>query len=209
MAQSRTRNATSDRCERVLIIAFARPDATICAGVRFAAAAELGQVEPQRAARLRIVARDDPGQRDQSPPEWIEPALRVLEHSRRPPGEHPARVVALLRLDDGPPATLANGRGAGSGRILADLARHGARGLLRTAAGLGGHPHGIADKQGIRRHDGEIVGTGKMMNLQQNKQNADEVNQGNECGIVYEGTIKVEVGDTLICYKEEERKRKL
>jgi translation initiation factor IF-2 len=35
------------------------------------------------------------------------------------------------------------------------------------------------------------------------------VNQGNECGIVYEGTIKVEVGDTLICYKEEERKRKL
>lgn len=59
------------------------------------------------------------------------------------------------------------------------------------------------------KRDDEIVGTGKMMNLQQNKQNADEVNQGNECGIVYEGTIKVEVGDTLICYKEEERKRKL
>lgn len=60
----------------------------------------------------------------------------------------------------------------------------------------------------VKRGD-EIVGTGKMMNLQQNKQNADEVNQGNECGIVYEGNIKVEVGDTLICYKEEERKRKL
>lgn len=60
----------------------------------------------------------------------------------------------------------------------------------------------------IKRGD-EIIGTGKMLNLQQNKQNADEVNQGNECGVVFEGTVKIEVGDILICYKEEERRRAL
>ncbi len=60
----------------------------------------------------------------------------------------------------------------------------------------------------IKRGD-EIVGQGKMLNLQQNKQNADEVGQGNECGVVFEGNAKIAVGDTLICYKEEEKKRTL
>jgi translation initiation factor IF-2 len=60
----------------------------------------------------------------------------------------------------------------------------------------------------IKRGD-EIVGLGKMQNLQQNKQNADEVNQGNECGVVFEGNTKIAVGDTLICFKEELKKRSL
>lgn len=60
----------------------------------------------------------------------------------------------------------------------------------------------------VKRGD-EIVGQGKMQNLQQNKQNANEVNQGNECGVVFEGSVKIQVGDTLICYKEEEKRRSL
>jgi len=60
----------------------------------------------------------------------------------------------------------------------------------------------------IKRGD-EIIGSGKMQNLQQNKQNADEVGQGNECGVVFEGNIKIQSGDTLICYKEEEKRRQL
>jgi translation initiation factor IF-2 len=59
------------------------------------------------------------------------------------------------------------------------------------------------------KRDGEIIGKGRMLNLQQNKQNVDEVNQGNECGIVFEGNIKIQSGDTLVCYKEEEKKRSL
>ena len=59
------------------------------------------------------------------------------------------------------------------------------------------------------KRDGEIVGTGKMGNLQQNKENATEVGQGNECGLVYEGTVRVEVGDILIGYKEESKRRTL
>jgi translation initiation factor IF-2 len=57
--------------------------------------------------------------------------------------------------------------------------------------------------------DGELVGQGKMSNLQQNKQNVDEVGQGNECGVVFEGGTKIAVGDTLVAYKEEARKRVL
>lgn len=55
----------------------------------------------------------------------------------------------------------------------------------------------------------EIVGSGKMGNLQQNKENAEEVGQGNECGFVFEGNERVAVGDTLIGYKEESKRRTL
>jgi translation initiation factor IF-2 len=57
--------------------------------------------------------------------------------------------------------------------------------------------------------DGEILGKGKLSNLQQNKNNTDEVGQGNECGVTFEGPVKIQVGDTLACFKEEERKRTL
>ncbi len=60
----------------------------------------------------------------------------------------------------------------------------------------------------IKRGD-EIVGQGKMGNLQQNKENAEEVGQGNECGLVFEGSERVAVGDTLIAYKEESKRRSL
>ncbi len=60
----------------------------------------------------------------------------------------------------------------------------------------------------VKRGD-EIVGSGRMLNLQRNKENADEVGQGNECGVVFEGNVKIESGDILICYKEESRKRSL
>jgi translation initiation factor IF-2 len=59
------------------------------------------------------------------------------------------------------------------------------------------------------KRDDEIVGTGKITQLQQNKHATDEVGSGNECGITFEGNIKIQVGDTLIAYMEESRKRTL
>jgi translation initiation factor IF-2 len=59
------------------------------------------------------------------------------------------------------------------------------------------------------KRETEIIGSGKMANLQQNKINVDEVRQGNECGITFEGSAKIKVGDTLICYQEEEKKKTL
>jgi translation initiation factor IF-2 len=59
------------------------------------------------------------------------------------------------------------------------------------------------------KRDDEIVGTGKITQLQKNKVNAEEVGSGNECGITFEGNLKLQVGDTLIAYSEESRKRSL
>lgn len=59
------------------------------------------------------------------------------------------------------------------------------------------------------KRNGEIVGIGVMTNLQKNKENADEVGQGNECGVVFEGPIKIAVGDTLVSYTVEEKRRRL
>lgn len=60
----------------------------------------------------------------------------------------------------------------------------------------------------VKRGD-EIIGSGKMGNLQRNKENADEVGQGNECGLVFDGQVKLAVGDTLISYQVEEKRRTL
>jgi translation initiation factor IF-2 len=59
------------------------------------------------------------------------------------------------------------------------------------------------------KRDDEILGKGKLANLQHNKNNTDEVGQGNECGVTFDGSVKIQVGDTLICFKEEEKKRTL
>lgn len=57
--------------------------------------------------------------------------------------------------------------------------------------------------------EGAIIGKGRLANLQQNKEGAEEVRQGNECGITFEGDIKIQEGDTLIVYGEEKKKRNL
>lgn len=59
------------------------------------------------------------------------------------------------------------------------------------------------------RRDSEIIGTGKLDVLQQNKKPTDEVNTGNECGVTFEGSTKIAVGDTLLVYTEETKKRTL
>lgn len=55
----------------------------------------------------------------------------------------------------------------------------------------------------------EIIGTGKLSDLQQNKKRTDEVKSGLEAGFVYTGSIKLRVGDILAFYKEEEKSRTL
>lgn len=57
--------------------------------------------------------------------------------------------------------------------------------------------------------DKEFQGVGKLIQLQQNKQDVAEVKEGLECGITFEGKEKIFAGDTLLCYKEEKIKRKL
>ncbi|MCX6763707.1 MAG: translation initiation factor IF-2, partial [Candidatus Moranbacteria bacterium] len=60
----------------------------------------------------------------------------------------------------------------------------------------------------VERND-QIIGRGKLANLQQNKVDVDEVSENNECGITFEGETKIKTGDTLLCYREEVKKQKL
>jgi len=52
----------------------------------------------------------------------------------------------------------------------------------------------------------EKAGSGRLINLQRNKKDADIIAKGEECGILFEGDIKIEEGDILVFYKEERRK---
>lgn len=55
----------------------------------------------------------------------------------------------------------------------------------------------------------ELIGRGKLINLQRNKKDVERVGKGEECGILYEGDVKVEAGDVLVIYTEERRKGEL
>ncbi len=53
------------------------------------------------------------------------------------------------------------------------------------------------------------IAKGKLVQLQQNKEEVEEVKENFECGLTFEGTEKIEVGDILLGFKEEEVKRKI
>jgi translation initiation factor IF-2 len=53
------------------------------------------------------------------------------------------------------------------------------------------------------------IGDGKLVQLQHNKEDVAEVKENFECGLTFEGSTKIEVGDVLLCYKEEKVARKI
>ncbi|MFH1780642.1 MAG: translation initiation factor IF-2 [Candidatus Nealsonbacteria bacterium] len=57
----------------------------------------------------------------------------------------------------------------------------------------------------VLRND-EIVGKGRPINLQKNKKDITRAVKGDECGVLYEGDIKIEQGDILQIYFEEKKK---
>ena len=60
----------------------------------------------------------------------------------------------------------------------------------------------------VLRRD-ELVGKGRLINLQKNKKDIEKAKKGEECGILYEGNVKIEEGDVLQIYTEERRKGEL
>ncbi|MGB9743287.1 MAG: translation initiation factor IF-2 [Minisyncoccales bacterium] len=49
----------------------------------------------------------------------------------------------------------------------------------------------------------EKIGQGKAVNLQKNKKDVALVGRGDECGILFEGNVKIEKGDILLFYLKE------
>ena len=58
------------------------------------------------------------------------------------------------------------------------------------------------------RRGAEIIGVGKLPQLQTAKQEVNEVAEGTECGLKFEGKLELEVGDVLEVYKEESKEKK-
>ncbi len=52
----------------------------------------------------------------------------------------------------------------------------------------------------------EKVGAGRIISLQRDKKDVDMLRKGDECGIMFEGNVKVEQGDILVAYVEERQK---
>lgn len=57
----------------------------------------------------------------------------------------------------------------------------------------------------VFRND-EKIGAGRIINLQRNKKDAEKLVKGDECGILFEGNVKIEKGDILQAYTEERQK---
>ena len=57
--------------------------------------------------------------------------------------------------------------------------------------------------------DSEKIGSGKIISLQRDKKDYDLLKKGDECGILFEGNVKVEKGDILVSIVEERVKGEL
>ena len=55
----------------------------------------------------------------------------------------------------------------------------------------------------------EILGRGRLINLQRNKKDIQKAGKGEEVGLLYEGNVKIEEGDILIIYTEEKKRGEL
>jgi translation initiation factor IF-2 len=52
----------------------------------------------------------------------------------------------------------------------------------------------------------DLIGKGKISNLKRGEKNVDKIVNGEECGILFEGSLKIEEGDVLLAYIEQEEK---
>ena len=55
----------------------------------------------------------------------------------------------------------------------------------------------------------EVIGRGRIIQFQRNKVDVDKALKGQECGILFEGDVRIEEGDVLAGYEEERRKGEL
>ena len=57
--------------------------------------------------------------------------------------------------------------------------------------------------------DDKKIGSGRIINLQRDKKDIDELHKGDEAGILFEGNVKIEKGDILVAYIEGRKKGEL
>jgi len=57
--------------------------------------------------------------------------------------------------------------------------------------------------------DSQKIGQGRLIELQRDKKEADEVSKNQEAGIMFEGNTTIETGDILVFYREKKQKKEL
>ncbi len=91
-------------------------------------------------------------------------------------------------------------------KVLAFFKAEGQKQIIGGRVTIGKLERGaMAD---ICRND-EVIGNGKISQLQHNKENAAELTKDQEGGVQIESAIAIEKGDVLEVYKEERKKREL
>lgn len=57
--------------------------------------------------------------------------------------------------------------------------------------------------------DTQLIGTGKIIDLQANKKSFDSMKEGKECALLYQGSEKIKEGDELVSFREQYVKEEL
>ncbi len=100
-------------------------------------------------------------------------------------------------------------------KIVIELGKLRVSNIFRTTKGsmiVGGRVEDGKIKKDARvrvRRGGEVIGQGKLGQLQSGKQTVNELPEGNEGGLQFDGKLKLEIGDVLEAYTEEEKEKKL
>lgn len=99
-------------------------------------------------------------------------------------------------------------------KIITEIGNLKILAIFRTDKGamtVGGRVEKGKIKPGLVRikRDNEILGTGKIVECQIGNSKEKEVNSGTECGLRFEGKIKIQEGDVLESYTEESKVRKI
>ncbi|MFA5937237.1 MAG: translation initiation factor IF-2 [Candidatus Paceibacterota bacterium] len=100
-------------------------------------------------------------------------------------------------------------------KIVTEVGRMKVLAIFRTDKGgmtVGGRIEDGKVKKDVRvrvKRGGEIIGDGKIITCQSGKQEVKEVPSGSECGVRYEGKVRIEAGDVLEFYTEESKARKI
>jgi translation initiation factor IF-2 len=100
-------------------------------------------------------------------------------------------------------------------KIVTEVGRVKILAVFRTDKGgmtVGGRVEEGRARPGAKvrvKREGDIMGTGTLTTVQTGKQEVKEVPSGSECGMRYEGKVRIEAGDVLELYTEESKARKI
>jgi len=100
-------------------------------------------------------------------------------------------------------------------KIITELAKIKVLAIFRTDKGemtIGGRVENGKVKKDVLvrvKRGGEVIGEGKITHLKVGQQDMKEVPEGTECGMRFEGKLKIEISDVLEAYSVESKFRKI